>query len=175
MRLKAPEYDHMEIVREWRNKQRPSLRTPYLMTEGVETTFYTGVICNRESPHRYFSVIHKGSGNLADVFLGLGGLVDIQWENRTAELSLITALEETRKLEMFNLLLDEAFQNMGLHSVTGETYACGDIAASEDLVHKYGCYHTILRDRKFWNREFWDSLWFTITEDDYARCRNIDR
>lgn len=169
MRLGPLYKRNMEKVWRWRFENRPALRTPSIMAPEIQDRFYDEVICNRESPHRFFAIGEDG------VLFGMGGLTYIQWENRTAELSLITAPEEKRKLEMFDLLLDEAFLNMNLHSVTGETYACGDLETTEALVRKYEGYRTTLPDRKFWAGEYWASRWFTITEDDHAACRNLDR
>lgn len=190
MKLDALTREQVEQARQWRNEKRQLLRTPYRLSHEQQRRFYDDVVDNPASQHRYFAIVTEEAmtGYSMDKyggaaygawsefkFVGMGGLTFIQWENRTAELSLITAPEEERKPEMFDLLLDEAFQNMGLHSVSVETYGTGDIITSEMVIEKYDAYYTWLIDRKFWDGKFWDSLWYVITEDDYARSRNVDR
>ena len=78
--------------------------------------------------------------------------------------------------EAFGLLLDEAFGRMGLRTVTLECYACNSsgIAFWRKNKTRYNAYETLLPNRKFWDGEFWDSLYFSIDVDDWRKVAHDD-
>jgi len=124
----------------------------------------------------------KGVEKIADwagvpeeMFIGMGGLTGIQWENRLAEISLIIdpALREKGYGEKsVDLLLDAAFNQMGLNCVYGECYSCNEARVFwGKIADKYNGNKMILRARKFWQGKFWDSLYFDILKKEYDKMK----
>lgn len=169
MKLGPLTLDQCLAVRWWRNDCMETLRTPYLLTEEMQEEFYRDVCCNRDSPHRYYA-IYDDSG----AFVGMGGLTFIQWENRLAEISLILDPEDRGRglgEQAVDMLLAEAFDGMGLKTVTAECYESNQSGISfwTKVADQYGAYRTTLPNRKLWNGRFWSSLYISIDEVDYAK------
>ena len=179
MILQALTLEQCEQVRLWRNNCLETLRTPYPLTKEMQEVFYRDVICNRNSPHRYWSIwddieIFDNRLPKTGILIGMGGITNIQWENRIGEISLIIdpALREKGYGEKaVDLLLDVAFNQMGLNCVYGECYATNydGMVFWNKIVRKYDCSQVILRSRKFWQGKFWDSLYFDILKDEYDK------
>jgi len=161
-----------EIVRKWRNECRQALRTPYSLTEEMQRDFYRDIVCNRNALDRYWAILMEQSATMNAKFLGMGGLTNIQWQNHLAEISLIMDPNVHGKgFEAVHLLLQEAFDRMGLKTVCGECYGCNTLGLVlwDTAAEKYGAYHTTLPNRKFWAGKFWDSYYFSIDADDWRR------
>ena len=150
--------EQCQLALKWRNQCRLTLRTPYYLTGEMQDKFYEDVICNRNTPHRYYAIIDN------DKFIGMGGLTNIEWENGVAEISLIfDPLERNHGhgTEAVGLLLKEAFDNMRLATVFAECYMCNQaISFWKRLADGY----VILHRRKFWRGQFWDSIYCTFTK-----------
>jgi hypothetical protein len=125
----------------------------------MQGDFYEGVVCNRNSKHRYFAIRN------VDVFLGMGGLTNIEWENGQAEISLILKPTERGKgygRGAVGLLLDHAFNNMRLATVCGEVYGCGNVKFWEKMVDERNGYKTELIGRKLHDGILYNSMWFAF-------------
>ena len=172
MKLTALNRHQVDQAGKWRAEQRDVLRTPYFLTEEMQEKFYDDVVCNRNSPHRFYAINFLSyviPGEQIPQFIGMGGLINIEWENSTAELSLITSPGRDDKEAMFDVLFNEAFNRLNLHSVYVETYLCGNIATSLSLISKYGAHNVILPERKFIDGKYYDSVWWMITRRMYER------
>lgn len=116
--LRAPvTLDECVLVREWRNAQEVvgGLRSGWI-SEEHQRRFYTDVILDPASPHRYFAISDDRP------FIGMVGLTYIA--NRSAEISLIVdpALRHTGVgRAAVKAILDKAWA-IGLESVRGECY-----------------------------------------------------
>ncbi len=165
MELVAPIIDDMPRVLFWRSKVPESLRTPFMLTCEMQEDFYKRVVCNRKSAHRYWSIIHKKET------IGFGGLTNIQWENSIAEISLIINPEKAGQgygKEAVDLLLDQAFNKLNLKTVFGEYYLCNPaVGFWRKIIEKYDACYATLNNRKFWNGEYYSSIYFSIDRDDY--------
>ena len=143
----------------------------------MQDEFFDNVINNRDSKHRYFAIISDPESIEVSTFseprkfvtrsefIGMGGLTNIEWENGTAEISLIINPEYRGKgygKKAVDLLLDEAFNSMRLFSVFGEVYDCGNRGFWEKLVGKKGAYKTELKHRKWYNGNLLHSMWFVF-------------
>jgi RimJ/RimL family protein N-acetyltransferase len=66
-------------------------------------------------------------------------------------------------------ILREAFDTLNLDTVYGEVYNCNDAGYSfwSGIIDRYGAYKTMLPDRKFWDGRLWNSIYFSISPDDY--------
>jgi len=101
----------------------------------------------------------------------MGGITNIQWENRIGEISLIVRpfkRGKGRGIEAADLLLAEAFGNMGLKTVFGECYMCNEAWHFwKKIKEMYGGLETILPNRKLWKGTFYDSYYFSIDADGF--------
>jgi len=187
MKLDALNRTQCEQVRLWRNEIPETLRTPFLLTKEMQEDFYENV-CKRESSDRYWAIIRTIDDEIKEVvpetgFIGMGGIENIQWENRLGEISLIIDPTQTGNglgKEAVDLLLDQAFNYLNLQTVWGECYCCNPAWEFwQKITERYkGRYYTgdnpptrwtHLPNRKFWKGEYYDSLYFSIDRDDFNK------
>lgn len=151
------------IVSSWRNDARETLRTTGLCTIDIQEKFIENL---DPKVHRYFSFVDGGD------LIAFGGLADIQWENRIAEVSLIVDPDMQRSgfgSDAVDMLLDEAFNKLNLKTVFGECYKSNSaVDFWFRLTEKYEGYKTILPNRKYWNGEYYDALYFSIDAETYS-------
>ncbi len=170
--LEVLTWEDCDIVRKWRNDQLETLRTPYPLTLRQQNDFYEKVVCDRNSPHRYWAIKCFAVSKL----LGMGGLTNIQWENGIAEISLIVNPQNRRQCvgeKVVELLLDQAFNHMRLQTVFGECYACNPAYKFWlKIVEKYDGYTTTLSKRKFWNGNHYASVYFSVDADDFRKTHS---
>lgn len=155
--------DNCQIAREWRNNFRESLRTPIMLTREMQDDFFDKVAHERHSEDRYWEVHTDDKKEIE--FLGLGGLTDIEWENRLAEISLFISPAEHGKgygTQAVKLLCEEGFNRMGLQTILGEAFLCNpNWKFWANLTQKFGGYATHLPNRKYWDGKYWDSYYFS--------------
>ena len=128
-----------------------------MLTEDMQLDFYKRVVCDRNSPHRYWSV-YDGLELVAFI-----GLCSISWENRHAEISLI--VNPARRKDgvgriALDMLLTEGFNRLNLNMIYGECYECNPNfkfweACEPD--HK-----APMKNRKYCNGQYYDSLYFSF-------------
>lgn len=151
LRLDALAASDCETVRHWRNTDdiRLGLRTPYVLTHGMQARFYEQVV-SQPQKHRYWAI--RG-----ERFLGMAGLTDIEWENGHAEISLVLDPAEQGKghgMEVVGLVLTEAFHRMRLLTVFGEVYEHNPARAFWfRALQRYGAEadNVLLPRRKWWD------------------------
>lgn len=170
VRLDALSLDDVQLVRRWRARYPYALRTPHMLTEAQQEAFYRDVVCNPQSPHRYWAV----RGVEHDELLAQVGLVSIEWTNSHGEVSLITDPERTRQgvgRESVRLVLEEAFERMSLRTVWGECYRSNQDALGfwELMVERYRGTATNWPRRKFYGGQLWDSYLFTFSADEWLK------
>jgi len=161
LRLVCPSIQDFERARIWRNKMPGVLRTPYLLTKEQQEHFYQNVVCDRNSRLRFWSLRNDNNS-----LIGLAGLINIEWENGLAEISLIfdpDCIGKGYGPHAVQLLLAEGFNNLGLATIYGECYECNPaVGFWEHMVEKYGGYSTKLPRRKRWEGKLYDSLYFSF-------------
>lgn len=173
MKLEPLTLDQCQQVRLWRNDCLETLRTPYPLTCEQQKEFYRDVVCDRNSPHRYWAIIEEGTIKkiaFADTFLGMGGLTYISFENRIAEISLIInpryrGLRIGIGEKAVNLLLDQAFNYLNLRTVFGECFKSNPAWGFWQKLNN--AYLTDLPKRKYFDGKYWDSLYFSIDKGDF--------
>jgi GNAT superfamily N-acetyltransferase len=156
--------EDMEIIRGWRNKCPETLRTPYFLTEEMQAAYYDQVICNRASTTRYWA-FGQDTG-----LVGMGGIENIQWENRIGELSVLVNPEKRGKgfgKQIVHEILNQAFNFLNLENVFAECYYCGNISFWEKVIEKYNPENTLLRGRKYYKGKYFDSLYMTFNRKDF--------
>ena len=166
MKLKPVTRENLESVRQWRNECLETLRTPYMLTEKHQEDFYDS-LCSRTSVHRYLELWHDGQ------FIGLGGITYIQWENRCGEISLILAPDSRGRglgRDAVAELYRVAFNELNLNMVFGECYRCNDAWEFWSVLNdEYVGNQCILKDRKYWEGQYHDSLYFSVTKEQYEK------
>lgn len=175
LKLDALSEDNVEQAREQRNKTLKSLRTPYHLTEEMQRNFYKEVVCNSSANSRYYAIKERSQGGNWN-FMGMGGFIPIQWENRCAEISLL--ILESSQGKGFGeksvlLLLEEAFDRLNLNMVYGECYASNPAGLKfwTDIASKYHFYATQLPERKYFNGRYHHSLYFSINKNCWERLK----
>lgn len=160
LRLGAPSLADCEAVCGWREREdvRLGLRTGRMLTEEEQEHFYCGVVSNRSSPHRYWSVYSEG-----DEVVAFAGLTDINWEAGYGEISLIAAPTSPNGTgrECVSLVLVEAFERMRLLHVFGECYEHNPaVGFWQKMVEEFGGAHVMIPGRKWWDGELHGALLF---------------
>lgn len=171
MTLKELTREDCEHAREWRNQCLETLRTPYALTKEMQSEFYDNVICNRNSPDRYWGVHDEN-----DVLIGLGGVNNIQFENSIGEISLILDPEKRGNglgTSAVEELLDKAFSYLGLKTVCGECYECNMSGVDfwKKIADRYNGMKTSLPNRKFWKGGYYPSLYFSIDREEFNKVK----
>lgn len=168
MYLSALTKEQCEKVRQWRNKDIAMYRTPFYLTKEMQEDFFEKVVCDRRSTNRFFAIMDT---SWQEVFVGMCGFVNISWENRSAEISLVIDPQlhkQGRGEDSLLLLLHEAFKNMNLENVYGECYWCSPaLGFWQHICEKYGAEHVLLPTRKYWNGEYHNSLYFNFNRTAY--------
>ena len=166
LKMRQPTIKDMFHVVRWRNQTLYALRTPYMINFDMQKDYYQSHVVHGQSRHRLFSftMLDKNEGVSRPV--AFGGLQDIQWENRLAEISLIVDPAyrgEGIGKAAVQLILDYAADILGLRNIWGECYECNPAMSFWDaLVVKFNGYKTMIPERKFWEGKFWDSMYFNI-------------
>ena len=160
MRLQAVTEQDVEQARLWRNENLVPYRTPFFLTEEMQKEFYLNVVCNRKADHRYYSVYD------GDKFIALIGLVNISWENRNAEISIVVNPKFKHHgygRKSLRLLLSQGFNSLNLENIYGESYSCNaDIEFWIKTIKEYDLKYTSLPARKFANGSYHDSIYFNF-------------
>ena len=154
----------IEIVRAWRHEVPETLRTPMMLTYEMQQDYYENIICNRTGTTRYWGLWQY------DTFVGYGGIENIQWENSTGEISILIGKKYQGRgygAAGVRLFLEQAFYFMGLRSVWGEVYKCGNVGFWEKLCQKYNAYTTDIKYRKYFNGIYYDSMYFCFAKEDF--------
>jgi RimJ/RimL family protein N-acetyltransferase len=179
MRLKALTLNDLYRIAEWRNQDIAPFRTPDYLTESNQQSYYEKV--SQSHTMYMWSIMaeiyigpetrlidHYGIHD-PEKLVGYGGLENIDWVNRTAEVSLFIAPDERSRgygSGAFALILEKAFDTFGLHTVWGEVYYTTS-APSFWLkeMSKYGgnTYH--MNHRKYYNGIWYNARGFDITAD----------
>ena len=103
--------------------------------------------------------------------IGYGGLENIQWENRLAEISILIAPEYRGKgygAEAVAGILGRGFGQLNLYGIWGECYTCSNaVRFWERQIAKHGgssC--TLPGHRKYWGGAYWPSLYFYFQREE---------
>jgi RimJ/RimL family protein N-acetyltransferase len=170
MNFRVLKREDMPLVLQWRNKCPEALRTPYDLTLEQQYKFYDDVICNRNADAKFWAI------EVEDKLVGMTGLEGIQWTNKLAEISIILDPECQGKgygKEAISLLLDKGFNQLNLENIFGECYLSNPaIAFWNKIIKQYHGMETVLPNRKFWNGEYYDAIYFNINREGYLIWRS---
>jgi RimJ/RimL family protein N-acetyltransferase len=92
-------HEDKDLIMQWRNEQIDILRQNEMLTQAHQDNYFNTVVANLfevEQPKQLlFSFLEN------DVFIGYGGLVHIDWQNQTAEISFLTQTQRNESKETF--------------------------------------------------------------------------
>ena len=173
MELTVLTKDDCEQVRQWRNENLSIWRTPYLLTESMQESWYESDVNNRDSKNRWWGVHEEIEtlDYLNDEFIGMVGLVGISLENRIAEFTIIINPLLSKRgygTKALLMLLDKGFNEINLENIYSEAYTCNpNIEFWNKILERTGAYKTYLPDRKYWQSSYYQSLYFNFTKKDF--------
>jgi len=163
--------DRYDIMR-WRNNQTFHLRQDVMLTKESQDIYYKEVVSNlfKESYPKQilFSYIHNNT------CVGYGGLVNISWTNKNAEMSFVLddkRINEKIKYEkeftiFIKLILKLGFEEIKLNKIFTETYDLRphhiSILESNGFVIEGR-----MKEHIFIDGEYYDSLIHAYNNKDY--------
>jgi RimJ/RimL family protein N-acetyltransferase len=158
MKLGALRREDMPYLLNWRNQSPESWRDPRPTTITQQYEWFDGPVSH--SPNaRYWGVFDE------DQFIGQTEITSIIWESRIGEIGAIVNPSKLRKgagTESVRLTLIEARDTLNLKTVFGECYLCNlSWHFWSRLVEKWHGQSVPLPNRKFWQGQFYDSLYFS--------------
>jgi hypothetical protein len=169
-----------DVIRRWKNDLPEALRTPSRLTYEQQLNFYNEVVCNRTSKHKYCGIYIKkhacsdpadGESYFNNTLIGMGGIVNIEFENGIGEIYLMLGPDFIGKgfgSKALKLLLDMGFNQLRLNNIFGECYKCNkNIGFWKHQITKYNATAVILPARKYYNGEYYDSLYFNFNEIEF--------
>lgn len=179
--VKPPTALSLEIVREWRNEDLSSLRTPFFLTEEMQEDYYKQ-LCDQKSNKRMwcfyenYDPAYKCKNEMENL-IAFGGLENIEWENRLAEISIIVDWQYRTQgygKEAVAKILEQGFDYFNLENIYGECYKTNPDALAfwEKIMKIHSGYKTMLPQRKYWHGSYHDSLYFNINKAKWAKCES---
>jgi RimJ/RimL family protein N-acetyltransferase len=173
IKLKVLSLNDCEKIREWRNSIDNNVyRTSHYLTKEMQEKWYYEEVCNRNANSRYLGIYD-------DLLIGYCGINNIQWENGIGEIGITLNPEEIRKgygKQSLELILKIGFCNLRLYNIFGECYTCNPkLGFWKKMIEKYNGYTTILPYKKFYNDNFYSSLYFNFNCNDYKRLKEIKK
>jgi RimJ/RimL family protein N-acetyltransferase len=126
--LLALRQSDMSLIKDWRNQQVDVLRQKKQLTEEDQERYFSSVVVpsfNQKMPDlMLFSLLH------GENCVGYGGMVNIDWESKRAEISTLINPESHKSqdqykediLAMLTVLKDIAFGELGFHRLFTETF-----------------------------------------------------
>lgn len=161
--LIAIRQEDIEQIRLWRNAQIDVLRQKVEISSQEQQRYFQKVVwptfIENEPKQILFSFLLKEN------CIGYGGLTNIEWEARRAEVSFLVNPIRTENLKTYNqdfshflsLLCQVAFDDLYLHRLFTETWAFRK--EHIDILEKFGFKpEGILRDHVFKGNQWYDSV-----------------
>lgn len=182
MQLKVLSYNDVEQARIWRNDNMSMNRTPYLLTPEMQGKFYQEIICNRNANARYWGIwedtessnpFSQDLKSNINTFIGMGEITNISPENRNGEIGLLMHPGYVYMAnEAIDLILEQGFSYLNLENIYGEVYMCSAyLEIWKNAIVKYNPPCCYLPNRKYWNGQYYDSLYFNINKGDlHEKC-----
>lgn len=168
--FKPIERNHLYEIMVWRNEQLSILRTKKVHNKVDQDNYYDNFILPSRKVDKPNIILYSYFRD--NILIGYGGLTNIDWEARKAEISFLIdnkiSNDTCEYLEIFSVFLknlkDIAFNKIGLHRLYTETYDLRPIhnKALEKEMHFEGR----LLDHIFQNGKYVDVLFHGIIKED---------
>jgi hypothetical protein len=150
------------------------LRTSFPLTEQQQKDWYFKTVNDRNSNARFWAITdlyHPDSETL----IGMVGIENISWENRSGELSVILS-DWGRFSEALGILLCAGFFSLNLENLYTEVYDCSEISKLWYSAHrKYTDNKATqaLPNRKFWNGRYYNSIYLNFNRQEIEHENTI--
>ena len=188
MQFKTLTKRDMDSILMWRSTCPEALRTSRELTIENQLDFYDNVVSNRNSNARWWGIHEDVLKNKDTIFIGYCAVENISWENRNGEISLLIDPQYHGKgygQQAIEELLVRGFNQLNLENIYGEAYTCNSaISFWEKIIKQYNGTKTILPNRKYFNGDYYDAIYFNFNKEDfkwaygakYSECEmnNID-
>lgn len=113
--------EDMEQIRQWRNEQMSILRQKTTLSKEQQELYFTAEVLpsfNLDQPLNILFSFFKDS-----LLIGYGGLVHLNWKENSGEISFLLGSPNSHEVAiLIQLLLEVAFQDLKLETVTAEVY-----------------------------------------------------
>ena len=170
--------DDLKNIAEWRNYDIASFRTGRPLTNADQEAYFKRLATDKtirmwgiRQTLELDELARTTSNGIEFPYetFGYGGLENIDWENRTAEISLFIRLSHRLKglgTKAVDLIMQQAFDYMSLHTVWGEAYGT---TTAPRFWYGYTCRHggssATFTDRKYFGGRYYSSFIFQVTDD----------
>lgn len=164
IKLRPIEREDISKIKEWRNIDSLTLRTPFQINSIMQDKWFENVVSNRDSNFKFFALENE------DGLIGYGAL-EISWYNRGAELGLLIGKEYQGKgygKQAVSILLDQAFNFINLDSVCFETYLCNPgFKFWQKILKEYKPLYVQIPYRVFREGKYWGSDYYVVLKENF--------
>jgi hypothetical protein len=161
-------YIDIQEIRRWRNEQIDVLRQEKIITPEQQTQYYESVI--KKSFFEYQPTIILFSFFLEKDCVGYGGLTNINWKLKNAELSFICETKRSKKTDLYQkdfsvflkLIKQLSFEHLKFVKLYTETYDIRDNHIKILEEHEFILTSTLIKNkpiRKEWINVLFHSLY----------------
>ena len=167
--------EYLSKLKDWRNSQRNILRQEKLLTDADQKEWFKRI--NNDDTQAIFAISELNRESTYK-FIGYCGIVNINYRNSAGEVSFlvdpsragIQALYREDFLSALYMLCCYGFENFNLRKLYAETYMFREyhIKILEEFGFKPG---KILKERKFVNGEYWDSIIHSVLRDELEEIK----
>ncbi len=120
--------EDIQDIRKWRNAQIDVLRQKKPISEKEQEEYYENIIKKNFLKNKPEQIIF--SFLLKSKCIGYGGLVHIDWEQKSAELSFLNETSRAKNLDLYfkdfskflKIIFKIVFDNMKINQIVTETY-----------------------------------------------------
>ena len=161
-------YIDIQEIRRWRNEQIDVLRQEKIITPEQQTQYYESVI--KKSFFEHQPIIILFSFFLEKDCVGYGGLTNINWKLKNAELSFICETKRSKKTDLYQkdfsvflkLIKQLSFEYLKFVKLYTETYDIRDNHIKILEAHEFILTSTLIKNkpiRKEWINVLFHSLY----------------
>lgn len=165
VKLRSVKKSDLEIIRDWRNSlDTREFNTQFTLLNMKNQRKWFGAISKEESSRKMFVITGKGGNPI-----GVCGLINIDRENRSADIAIILGEKKQRGKhlgsESLGLLVEYGFKKLKLHRIGAEIFEYNKRSVSlfERLNFKL---EAIMRDRLWRGGRWWDVYSYSILSND---------
>ena len=162
MTLEALRREDMPQLLTWRNASPEAWRDPRPTTITQQYEWFDGPVSHNPNG-RYWGAYEEG------FFVGQAEVTSIIWDSRIGEIGIIADPDfrgHGLGKQILAATLQQAFNTLNLKTVWGECYECNDACNFWlKYIKEWSAYSTILKNRKYWNGKFYDSIYFSWDRD----------
>lgn len=171
--LEAVQPQHIELIRRWRNKQMDFLRQSSKISKKEQTIYFETYVWP-ELKNTYPNQI-LFSFKLNKLIIGYGGLVNLSWIDKKAEMSFLLNNSflkndnhyDTHMTNFITLIKNITFNELNFNRLYTETY-CFRVSHIKTLCANGFKEEGQMRENIFLKNKYYDSILHSIIKKDYS-------